>query len=83
VNGLAVPLEPLGVDEGLGAEGAGVGPLARVDQAVAFEAGRVFVRLAAVPALVRSEREVRKLSKQLRKKFESLGPPSTSPLSRK
>jgi hypothetical protein len=54
MNGLAVPLEPLRVDKGLGAEGAGVGPLARVDQAVTLEAGRVLVRLPTVRALVRS-----------------------------
>ena len=54
MDGLAVPLEPLRVDKGLGAEGAGVGPLARVDEAVALEAGRVLVRLPTVRALVRS-----------------------------
>jgi hypothetical protein len=54
MDGLTVPLEPLRVDKGLGAEGAGVGPLARVDEAVALEAGRVLVRLPTVRALVRS-----------------------------
>ncbi len=53
MDGLAVPLEPLRVDKGLGAEGAGVRPLARVDEAVPLEAGRVLVRLSTVRALVR------------------------------
>ncbi len=55
VRDLAMPAQRLRVDEGLGAERAGVGSLAGVAQAVPLEAGRVLVRLAAVVAVVRPE----------------------------
>jgi len=47
-----VTSQRLGFDESLAAVLAGVWPLAGVAESVAFEAGRVFVRLAAVGAVV-------------------------------
>jgi len=51
------PVSPqtLGVNESVGAETARVGPLSRVNHSVSLEAGRVFVRLPAVAALVGSD----------------------------
>ena len=50
---LAVTFEALTVDEGLLAGCARVRPFSRVNQPVAFETSRIFVRFAAVGAFVR------------------------------
>jgi len=55
VTHLPVSPQTLGVNEGVGAETAGVRPLARVDHPVPLEAGRVFVGLPAIATLVRSD----------------------------
>ena len=46
--------QTLGIDEGLGAESAGVGSLPSVNHPVSLETGRVFVGLPTVATLVRS-----------------------------
>ena len=55
VVNLTVPLQPLRVDERLGADWTYVRSLSGMDESVTFKAGRVLVRLPTVPALVRSE----------------------------
>jgi hypothetical protein len=55
MNDLPVTPQSLRVDESLRTVCAGVRPLAGVPQPVSLEAGRVFVRLAAVGAMVRPE----------------------------
>jgi hypothetical protein len=50
-----VTSQGLRIDESLRTVCAGVRPLAGVPQPVSLEAGRVFVRLAAVGAMVRPE----------------------------
>ena len=44
--------QTLGINEGLGAESAGVGSLASVNHPVSLETGRVFVGLPTVATLV-------------------------------
>ena len=49
---LSVSPQTLGINEGLGAESAGVGSLASVNHPVSLETGRVFVGLPTVATLV-------------------------------
>lgn len=50
-----MPPQTLGINEGLGAESAGVGSLPCVNHPVALETGRVFVGLPTVATLVWSD----------------------------
>ena len=49
---LSVSPQTLGINEGLGAESAGVGSLPSVNHPVSLETGRVFVGLPTVATLV-------------------------------
>ena len=61
------PVSPqrLGVDEGFGTEPTRVRSLAGVLQAVAFEAGRIFVRFSTISAVIGPEMEIEALGSNI------------------